>query len=438
MPIDKMMSDAILGTFRNMKADCEKQELFGEEFDKMSACLARMEELAEQLDDLNEFNGQIAQENLYAKFSDHYGRVLSAQAMADQEEKGYDDKTLLDQTVGALRDAIKRLKDAKQEAIDLSISQAAEISNGQGKGNRQTVMDNSVEIDVLINNEAIIKPIENLIALGEEEGMTLPRFLRIQIEKGMDKAMEGSSVLRDGYEYQLAFIKAIPESPIHIKKWERKIEGFDRLAANSEFGVPNSKELTFMDEDIDYEFEADILKWGNITDRWEDLLWDLSFWSLSYTSMAPYIEPWSMSDNPRQAVIRTQEKTPGLFKQKERLLEKYFGISFMDIFKHPTFEWKVMHHTIGESQEYVNFLIEKVYPQCKPFNSLPSEIISEREAFYKEKREMNPELHLPQQRFAEFYDGKFGEGRYASKYPIMEKGEWNAQPWNWYTFKYKN
>lgn len=434
MPIEKFMSDAILGTFRNMKADCEKQELLGEEFDKMSACLARMEELAEQLDDINEFNGTMAQENLYAKFSDHYGRVLSAQAQVAQEERGYDDKTLLDQTVGALRDAVQRLKDSKQQAIELSKNEA---SDEDIRGNRPAANDNSVEIDVLINNEAIIKPIEDLVALGEQDGMTLPKFLRIQIETGMDKAMEGSSVVRDGYEYQLEFIKAMPVSPHHIEKWSKKIAEFDRLAANSEFGVANSKEVTFNDQDIDYEFDPVIIKWDDITSRWEDILWDLSFWSLAYTSMAPYLEPWSMSDNPRRAVKRTQGKLPGVFKQKERLLEKYFGITFMDIFKHPTFEWQVRYHTLGDSQQFVEFLIEKVYPQCKPFNDLPKDAINERAAFHKEKREMNSELDLPQKRFASFYDAKFGEGRYASKYSMMERGEWNAPPWNWEDFQYK-
>ena len=39
--------------------------------------------------------------------------------------------------------------------------------------------------------------------------------------------------------------------------------------------------------------------------------------------------------------------------------------------------------------------------------------------------------------FRTFYDGKFGEGRYASKFGSIEEPETNAAPWNWESYKHK-
>lgn len=115
--------------------------------------------------------------------------------------------------------------------------------------------------------------------------------------------------------------------------------------------------MNFEDQRIDYEFEPKIINWEEICDRWEKLLSDLSFWSLSYTGIAPHIEPWSIAADPQKSVKETQDTTPGTFKQHERLFEKYFGISFMDIFKHETFQWHVKNKSIGDSQEYTEFLL---------------------------------------------------------------------------------
>ena len=112
-------------------------------------------------------------------------------------------------------------------------------------------------------------------------------------------------------------------------------------------------------------------------------------------------------------------------------------MSFMDVFKHETFRYKVETNHMSDSQEYIEFLIEKVYPHCKPNNDLPSDIIAKRDAFYKEKRELNPDIMKPALRFREFYDNKFGQGYYDSKFGALEMPESNAKPWDWNSFQYK-
>ena len=173
----------------------------------------------------------------------------------------------------------------------------------------------------------------------------------------------------------------------------------------------------------------------------DQLLSDLSFWSLAYCSFAPHLEPWLLAKDSVAATIRTQKTVPGIFKQKERLLEKYYGIKFHDIFKHETFKWAVKYNYIDYSQEWLEFVIEKIYPECKPFNDLSNQLIEERASYYKKDklsvdRQANPERNVPAKRLSEFYDNKFGEGRYRSKFGEIDEIDTASKPWNWDTFKY--
>ncbi|PKP21322.1 MAG: hypothetical protein CVU05_07010 [Bacteroidetes bacterium HGW-Bacteroidetes-21] len=470
------MLNAILGSFKNMMDDCKQKNLSGSDFDSMCEAYARMEQLGQEHSDMNAFNAQMMTENLYGKFSDFYGRALSAPSAQSSGAAagGYDDAALLKQSVDALKQAIitirKSYQDAIEEASGKNVQQQnqagldflerntekglfsatggmealrTETAKSMGETLKKTpnAFDNTVEVEVLSNPEALIKPIQDVIDLGEQPGMTLPRFLRTQIETGLDKAMDGAVAARDSYITEKEFIDASPVSSFHLQKIDKKIQRFDELAAANKFHVPNWTELKFNMDDIDREFERDIQQWDRVKRRWEDLLWDLSMWSLSYCSFAPYIKPWAMAKDPVAATIHTQNTGPGIFKEKEKLLQKYFGISFHDIFKQPSFLWDVKYNYIDYSQEFLDFLIEKIYPECNPFNQLPSDKIEARASFYKrdrnaEDRENNPEAHIPADRMRIFYNKKFGEGRYESKYGNIEKNDSKAAPWNIATFKY--
>jgi hypothetical protein len=470
MPLDPMMSDAILGTFRKMADELKSKNLSGENIDKMMQTLDRMKELANTHSDMNAFNGQVMQENLYGKFSDYYGKAMSAQAAASGSSAGGGnaEPDYLKQNLDALRDCIKRIRTAKedvlkkdkefdpkkamQEGMDyvernkgkLGLEKGIKMSGGidalkneaekdidKTIKEKPNAYDNSVEIEILINDEGVIKPIENLIALGEQPGMTYPRYLRIQIEKGLDKAMEGNAVTREGYEYSYEFYKAMARCPHHIEKAKKKLDLFDELGAKSKFGIPNMDEISYGHRRIDHEFEPSIILWDTIVNRWETLVWDLYDWSLAHISIATQIEPWSLAKDPPREVKKTKDIQPGLFRQRERLFKKYFGLEFPDVPKHPTFRYYVENNFMWESQELFEFLLYKVYPQCQPFKFLPQDLINEREGIYKEKREMNPDLNKPIEKFIAFYDCKFGEGRYVSKFGAPKPVVTNAKPWNW-------
>jgi hypothetical protein len=477
MPIDPFILNSILGTFKNMVEDCKEKEITGEDFDAMCSCYARMEELGQSTDDMQIFNGTVMQENLYGKFSDHYSRALGAHAKQAYAsgEKGYDDASLLKGNIDALKQAIQTLRDNFKEMLRMSTEEYAMEAEEKGldylgrtrkkdfegaggieafkkqvkESNKETkkvlpnAFNNTLEVEVTQNPEPLIGPIQKMIDLGEEPGMTYPKYLRLQIETGLDKAMEGTGVMRDGLVYTLGFTEATPGCPYYIDVAKKKIEAFDKLAAGNRFGVPDMKEINFANDDIDREFDPQIKKWNAIKNIWEKMIWNLYDWSLSYCSFAPKIEPWSQAPNPVAATIHTQETTPGIFKEWEKLLDKYFGLSFMDIFKHPTFAFDVKNDYYWTSQELIEFFIEEIYPQCKPFNRLPNPIIEKRASFYpfsnkSTDREMNPNLHLPNWRFRDFYNKKFGAGYYETKHELTKKNE-NiiAAPWNWETFKYK-
>jgi hypothetical protein len=417
MAIDPMMLNPLLDTFRNMVKDCREKNLSGENFDQMCSVLARMEQLGNELSDFNEFNACMAQENLYGKFSDYYGRVLSGAAQAEVQSGSYDDSALLKSTIDALKNAIIALRDGYETAM------AEATKHG-----------NAYEIEVLQNPAPLIQPIEDLIALGEQEGMTLPDFLRIQIERGLDKATEGTVVSRKGMEFEKGYTDANPVSPYHINMIDEKLKAFDKMCADAAFGVPVAKEWNLKRDDIDRKYVSDIERFRKIIALWERMLDDLSHWSLSYTSFAPYIDPWKMAKNPREAVVETQNVHPGVFVNREAMLKKYFNIGFYDIFSHPSFMWQVKYDFISESQEFVEFLALKIYPQCKPFHHLPADLIAERGDFSmfgpkKQDRESNPQMYMIGERMKEFYDNTFGSGRYEQRFGKTERNNSLAAPW---------
>ncbi len=434
MPIDPSMLDPMLGTFRNMLKEVEEKNYTGEDVDKLKETMARMEQLGQENDDLNVFNGILMQENLFGKFSDYYSRILASSAKAEGESKGYDDSTLLKQTIDSLKGAIAEIEKNYEKSIETAKQEAKKHKTKKGEAKK--AYDNSVEVAILNDPTLIIKGIQDVIDLGEQPGMTLPKFLRLQMERGLDKAMEGSVVARNGQKYLLDFTISNPKSPYHIEVDTKKLEAFDELASKNKFNLPNLKELSFVHRDIDYKYATDIAIWEEITRRWESILSSLSFWSLSYCKFAPGILPWRPAPDPVAATIKTQKTEPGLFKQEERLFEKYFGIKFMDIFKHDTFKWAVKYNYTGFSQEYVEFLIEQVYPQCRPFNDLNKETIKQREDFYTEGKEGDPETYLINVRHKNVYDKYFGDGRYLARFGEIDTDSGNAAPWNIETFKY--
>ncbi len=461
MPIDAMILDPMLGPYENMLTDLENQGLENEHVDEVRRLLAKMKALGQEYSDITTFTGICMQENLYGAISDQYSRALQAKASNGQSAATYDDSALLLQSISALEQAIQQLRKSKQEAlveaskdpfadIQKESEFAANFAKQQGLNlsadkladetrkdreeqlrSKPNAFDNSVEVDVLTNTEDLIAPIQELIDLGKQEGMTLPRFLKLQIERGLDKAMEGAVASRKGIVYSLGWAKASMLSPYHVEKAESELKIFDELSAKQPFNVPNWKELQWSVNDLDYQLDGKIAKWENITDRWNQIFSDLDTWACAHCSFAPGIDPWRLLPEPnkRPAIESSKATLPGIIEQRLRLLEKYHGLTFHDIFAHPTFLWAVEHHYMGFSKEYMEFLRNEVKPVCVPHQSLPQELTSKTEAMFQEKRMGNPRSHWPAIRVQEFYGSQFGADRYVSKFGEIEPSDSNAAPW---------
>lgn len=417
MPLDPMFADAVLGTFRTMAKEINDKGIQGEEVDKMNGALQRMEALAQQYDDMSEFSGMMMQENLYTVFSVYYGRALSkanaAQYQVDNTK--YDaetDQKLLNQTLKAYEDAIQRLRDAKKDSV---------ANVGQNAS------------DVFFKEESLITPIQKLIELGRS-GVNYPVFLRLMIEKGMDKAMEGSTMSRDSILYFIDFYTAAKINPHYEKREHEHLALWDNLSSKNRFNVASTLKYNLGCETIDTAFEIEIKRWEKIKSYWENLLSQLSEWAMANMSFAHTIDPWAMAPSPPASVRETLDCEPGMIAITLRHLQKYFGIDFHGVFKHETFLWDATYQHMWYSQEFIMFLRDEVYPHCKPGNRLPSDLVAKMERIYKEHRMRNPEQNKINERYRDAHNKYFGEGDYERKNSMPEKYTCNAAPWNLDTF----
>lgn len=413
MPVDKMITDAMLGTFRNMLQECRDKNLSGENFDAMAATLNRMEALGQEMDDTAAYSGMLVQEGLFMKFSDHYSKLLSGAAQAESTDADvYDEKAdqqLLNNTLQAYRDAIKRITENKEQVKSLMGSHAADA-------------------DVLFKDKLIIDAIQQLIDLGES-GISYPQFLSQLIERGLDKALEGSVLTGEGLQYTLDAAKATAANPFLIKKEEEKLLLHKQLTQASPVQVANNLQFNLGCEKIDWMHEPDIRKWNKIKEGWTKSLYWLDEWITAYCSFAPVIEPWSTAKNPKEAVKESQDCVPGKLRVWEKINQRYFGLSVKELVQHPSFGWDVEHHWMYWSQEYFEFLLTEVEPACIPFQQPSAAVIAKAEKMYNENRKANPDADKPTLRFAVFFDNYFGNGEFVKRYGLPEKVNSNAAPW---------
>ncbi|MCR9171223.1 MAG: hypothetical protein NXI10_01935 [bacterium] len=425
MAIDAMMLGPMLDPFRNMAKECEAKGYSGESYDEMMNALARMEELGEELSDFMEFSAKLSSEGLQLKFSTAYGNVLSEAASGSSgssESSGndYDDKALLKQNIDSLRNAIEELKRAENAAVQ-------EATSHHKDADSKAVAEN--EVRTLAKTDQLIGPIEDLIALGES-GISFPEFLRIQIEKGLDKAMNGDAVIQEGIAYDLDFAKASSIHPYDIQIREEQMKAFERLAAQSPFGLPNHLSMRLAFDAIVQSHVSAKNKWETIDRAWNRIFSLLDTWVIAHTSFAPSIDPWAMSSNPQAAVQRDKETLPGYIQERIRLLQENFGVSFSQILQEETFVWSVRHHHFSYSQVYTEFLISKALPLCKPEQLLSAELVQEVEQMYNSNQMPNPENYKVLDRQEAAYNKHFGEGQFVQKVgPKPSFGNRAASPW---------
>ncbi len=356
MPIDRAMIDPILTPFKNMIKDLEDKGNTGENYQKMVDTINAIEKLASELNDFNAFNAEVTKQGYYMNFSNYYSAALSETAK-ENAESGTDDETLLANTLKVYEDSIKRL----------------EQSNAKDK-------------------IRLIEPIKKVIEIGKS-GVTFPEFLRIVEEKGLNNAMEGTTVLRD---YLLEDIKYSQDfyMPIHEQMYKEELAKFDELSEKSPFGVPDSLEYSLARQKIEWKYEPQITKWNMIIDRWERILSRVYDWLDSFCSFAPQDERWKTPGSTpaivRHNIKRTQETTPYYLAVMEQIFYDYFSLKWNDIWEHETYKNAQKANIIEYSQERID-LIKKTYEQMKPGAKPTDDLIKKSEELYASGKHLNPD-----------------------------------------------
>ncbi|MBO7571036.1 MAG: hypothetical protein J6T48_02675 [Bacteroidales bacterium] len=428
MAIDKTMLDAMTSGYKFYLDDMKSKNITGQYYDEVERLYKRLEEIGQESADMNEMYAKMQNENITVKMSDAYTRALTEEGNKNympQNGEVPDDSQLFKNNIDALRNCIKTLRDNYENTLEKAT-----------ESQRMRIM-------VENNPEDLIKSIEDMIALAEEPGMTYANFLRIQIERGLDKAAEGittRSFIEDVIEFKKAFM--LPE--IEIKMWEEKLEEYNKVAANNKFNLVELHEWEFISDRIERKYKPEIVKRERINDMFMKIVGDLGDWIMSYCSYPPYeLMPWSvMSHDAAIAdLTRIQKVTPGIVKEREKLLFRYFGLRLKDIIKDEYFLNDIKSNMIDDSQEYLEFLLLEVYPQCKPFNDASRELIDKQTSMYKGKKEVNPGKKEPYLRMKKYYDSKYGEGYMEKSLKEQGKGDIdkaeytsNASPWNLESF----
>ena len=349
MPIEKSYTDAMLGTFRSMLQECKDKKMSGGAFDKMASAMNRMEALALEMDDLGAFSAKLTTEGLFTDFSTAYGALLAEEGQKKYASSGtYDDDKLLQQTLSAYENSLVQLNDHPDK-------------------------------------EKLQAPIQNVIDLGRS-GNNYPTFLRLLIEKGLDKAMEGAVISREALEKDIQWAAEMI-LPVYEKRNRVILAKYDEMASVAAFGVPDSIVFSMERFRIESEFQPDINKYQAIIDRWGRLLELVHDWIDAYTSFAPYDERYvslAGMEMTKRNIKYCKECYPGYFKVREDIFKRYFSMSWEDVFTHESFPNERKARRSMYTDAYVEFLKE-LYLHCNPFSTPPPELVAKAEQLHNDK-----------------------------------------------------
>ena len=428
MAIDKTLLDSIAGGYKFYLDDMKNRGISGEHFDTVQNLYNRIMELGDECSDINVLYAKMQNENIIVKMSEAYTKALTEDGNKKYSSNNgsvYDDGYLMKNNLDALRNSIQSLRD--------------NFDNMQ----KNATPSQRMRILVEHNPQPIINSIEAMIALAEQPGMTYPNFLRLQIEQGLDKAMEGVTT-RPFIEKTLEMHKALMSGDIAIRIWEEKLDRYDKTASQNKFNIVDIHEWELISDSIERKYQPEANRRSRIFDLFTNILSTLDAWCVAYCDYTPReLMPWNTMALPdaKRDLKRIQQTYPGIIMAYEIMLDKYFGLKFTDIAENPDFRHHIMSNMIDDSQELVEYLITEAYPHCKPRYDLPKDLIGKREQLHRDNREGNPGRMEPYLRMKRYYNEIYGEGYMEQFMDEMYLGKADktkcnsaATPWNYDTF----
>ena len=348
MPLQPMFYEPMVNPFRDMMKDVEAKGLTGEDVDQMRAQLTFMEQLAQQVDDIAAYTGQLAQENTFQKFSDAYSRALSSAAKA--EAKGQSDEEMMASALSAYEQAAQTYRSG----------------------------------DVGETGALLLPFMEQILAIGRS-GVSFPVFLRTLEERGLNRVLDGTApAVLDGLQRSLGFAQQA-WNRYGIEKTGKLLAIFQKMEKEAAFGQPDPLAFSLQSRRLDWEFEPLEARWEAELRRWQAMLDNLVDWLDSFTSFAFYDTRWrtpGASDaQVRKNIQRTQECGPGEFRYREAVYARYFRADWEAIWSCESFTWEYSARRIEWSDDRLH-LIRATYAHCQPGQKPPAALVAQAEKLH--------------------------------------------------------
>jgi hypothetical protein len=338
MAIDKAMSDAILGTFRDLLAQTSGST--GPDADEMAAALADMESLSLQMSDVGEFSAKLAGDGYYQRFTDAYTRVMTAAAgggTTGAPPNIPDDETLLAQSLQAYEGSLQQLRTMKDQ-------------------------------------EDAIGVLEQLLAIGRS-GVSYPVFLRQVEEAGLNEAMGGT--ITPSRETLVAAVEHARSTGDVAREAEAAdlLAARDALAAASPSGSVDPFTFELERFRVAARHAPAIALRDAIVQRIPRLLDIVIDWLDAHTS-------WASADDrfagDRRKIEMTQECNPGFYAVRAAQFAAAFGPD--PWWERPELQQERAAERILWTDARMQLAIDAI-PACVPLATAPAELIARAEAF---------------------------------------------------------
>lgn len=343
MPVDKSMVDPSLNPFRGMMKEIDDKKLTGKDVDEMRSALTTMERLAEEMDDVVSYMTKLTTENLFLKFSNAYGKVLSKAA---QSSAPTDDAGMMRNTLQQYENSLTHLKKNPDHAH-------------------------------------LVGPVQKIVDIGKS-GVSYPVFLRMCEEQQLFEEMKNGSQ-KPQLEFDL-HVAQVMGDPIREAMYKKMLDTYNAMSARSKIGLADHFEFSLARQKIEWEYAPEIARWKAIVERWDKMHDMVLDWIDAHCSFAPTDARWIDPSGDRSKTLlnirRTKECNPGRLKVREDIFREYFDLSFDDVWNHPTYLAEQKASRIYASDERIE-CIKKAYPHCKPGGAPPADVISKTEAIFR-------------------------------------------------------
>ena len=346
MPIDPAMSQAMLGTFRDLLTDAQGKGMTGDDVEEMAAALAAMDALAASMNDVSEFSMKLANDGYYTRFTDAYTRAMLAAAggsAAGAPQTIPDDETLLAQSLQAYEGSLTQLR-------------------------------------AMAGQEVAIVALERILTIGRS-GVAYPAFLRQVEEEGLNEVIAGTiTPSRAQLEAELAEVRrtvdlAREAQPVALLAMR------DSLATASSRGSVDPFSFELARYEIAWEHAPAIALRDAVVMRLPRLIDLVLDWLDAHTSWAAHDSRFigASAADTQKRIEMARECNPGFYEVRAAVFARYFGAQ--PWWERPELAQERSADRIRWTDARLALAVEAV-AHCRPETpNAPAELVARAEAF---------------------------------------------------------